>query len=72
MPATRVRAESWSMLETPVAKTSAARVTPACATSCSAVPASESKDAANLSVMTPLTRSRYSGMAPCSSSRSGP
>ena len=44
------------MAETPVPNTSALRRDPACATSCSAVPACFSKDAANLGVITALTR----------------
>jgi hypothetical protein len=70
-PATRTRAESSSIEDTAVANTSAARVMPAWATSCSAVVTCLSKSAANLGVMTSRTCSRYSGIAPEESTMSG-
>ena len=58
MPATSAVAESPSMAETPVAKTSALREMSALATISSAVPACLSNDTANLGVITSLTRWR--------------
>jgi hypothetical protein len=71
-PATRAVAESASMVETPVANTFAWRLRPALATVCSAATTPSSKDVLNLGVITAETSSRYFGIWPWSSSRSGP